>query len=78
MTICIGCGCDEEHACITKGGRCAWRAVSSGMIAGLCTACADLIPPSQLAADLEDAEASMLHGERASELILPGDPDFAL
>jgi hypothetical protein len=39
--ICIGCGCDELHACIDASENpCRWIAVDEGAGLGLCSECA--------------------------------------
>lgn len=39
--VCIGCGCDELHACVTDSGPCFWIAVEEDAGVGLCSACAE-------------------------------------
>jgi hypothetical protein len=86
MTVCIGCGCDERHACV-EGRRepCRWLEVSPSGAAGICSACATLFPPAERADTLLEAEdeiADQLDQEAEADgsvdsgLILPGDPDF--
>lgn len=39
LRACIGCGCTDEHACVSEDGEpCAWY-VHVGDDAGLCSAC---------------------------------------
>lgn len=72
MTTCIGCGCDDEHACQDPetGELCAWASIDTQGVTGkpkqfgICTQCAEA----------DDAEMFPW----ASPLILPGDPDFTL
>jgi hypothetical protein len=37
---CRGCGCDDDHACITDTGPCAWVLLDVDGPTGVCTACA--------------------------------------
>lgn len=83
MTTCIGCGCDEGHACTLPGGTaCAWTHTSAGGAAGLCTGCGHLFDSDSIDDELEVAEGSMIEearrGPGGSGLILPGDADFGL
>lgn len=39
-TICIGCGCEDLHACIDAHGRpCAWLRVDRVASQGVCSEC---------------------------------------
>lgn len=90
MTVCIGCGCDEQHACVDRDGRgCRWVEISPSGAAGICSECEDLYPPScrtdeLLAAEPEladelDAEAEacgLVDDGDDGTLILPGHPGF--
>jgi len=40
LRICRGCGCDDNHACITDDGPCAWALIDLVTPTGVCTACA--------------------------------------
>jgi hypothetical protein len=56
-TTCRGCGCDDDHACITKSGPCAWTLLDfvidatgprgtlavERMPTGVCSACAEAV-----------------------------------
>jgi hypothetical protein len=84
--ICIGCGCDEGHACNVAGEGCSWVHIGPLRLAGICSACLELFPPSVIGLALREAEESLLDDatdqainapERPS-LILPGDADFHL
>lgn len=58
--ICIGCGCDEHHACTLPGGAaCAWIHAGPQGLAGICSACIELYPPSSIGPELNQAEASI-------------------
>lgn len=58
--ICIGCGCDEQHACTLPGGDpCAWIHPGPRQLAGICTACVELFPPSIIDSELEICEAAI-------------------
>lgn len=41
IAICIGCGCDDQHACYDEvaDGPCRWLAVDYGAGLGVCSAC---------------------------------------
>lgn len=43
---CIGCGCDETHACVSDQhqGPCWWMRFRHGSATGVCSYCADLRP----------------------------------
>lgn len=36
---CIGCGCDDNHACVTDGVGCSWLAVDRDTGRGVCSSC---------------------------------------
>jgi hypothetical protein len=83
MTICIGCGCDEDHACVDiNDAGCSWIREDQQCGVGVCSACPDEV-------DRFDAGGRTLSGFAAevqpehghfddddSSLILPGDDDF--
>ena len=64
--FCRGCGCDDDHACVTDDGPCAWALLDVMMPTGVCTACADRLGWNMRAMatigighiDLEDEEAA--------------------
>lgn len=92
--ICIGCGCDEHHACTLPGGEaCAWIHAGPKGLAGICSACTEIYSPSEIEPELNHAEASLEEAERDADdeeapalsflepdrrLILPGDEEFHL
>lgn len=39
---CIGCGCDDHHAC--RGGGCHWLEVDYDDGAGVCSSCEEFLP----------------------------------
>lgn len=60
MTTCIGCGCDDSQACVGRGGTpCSWIIVSERRLAGLCSECEQLVPPSRRQLEVDQAEASL-------------------
>lgn len=82
MRTCIGCGCDDEQACL---GGCAWHFESKAHPhLGICTSCIwEIMGPDLEAVVAEVAEdwpvrADELAADRAdaSDLILPGHPEF--
>lgn len=40
VRLCRGCGCDDDHACITEHGPCAWVLLDIDTPTGICSACA--------------------------------------
>jgi hypothetical protein len=40
LRVCRGCGCDDDHACQTEHGPCAWFLLEIDLPSGICTACA--------------------------------------
>ena len=44
MTTCIGCGCDDHHACVDErqGRGCSWLCIDLAGGTGVCSACLDL------------------------------------
>jgi len=48
VSVCIGCGCDDLHAC--RGGGffedepCSWLAVDRRAQLGVCSSCSDALP----------------------------------
>ena len=45
VATCIGCGCDDLHACTNPTTRlpCAWLALDRTARVGVCTACPDFL-----------------------------------
>ena len=43
LRTCRGCGCDDNHACITEDGPCAWVLLDIGSPTGVCSACAEAV-----------------------------------
>jgi hypothetical protein len=42
VVVCVGCGCDDLHACETAiGGACYWVAVNHKRFVGICSECAE-------------------------------------
>ena len=41
LVVCIGCGCDDLHACTDFGTPCHWVAVNHKRLVGICSACAE-------------------------------------
>jgi hypothetical protein len=40
---CRGCGCDDNHACMTGDGPCRWVLLDLDAPTGVCSACAELL-----------------------------------
>jgi len=38
VSVCLACGCDDNHACVTNGMPCSWS-VQFGDGTGVCNAC---------------------------------------
>lgn len=57
--ICIGCGCDEGHACNVAGEACQWIHVGPMGLAGICSACLELFPPSTIELELAQMEVAI-------------------
>jgi hypothetical protein len=49
---CRGCGCDDNHACVTDAGPCSWALLDVDDDTGICSACAEILQwdPQLLAA----------------------------
>lgn len=43
LNVCIGCGCDEVHACEHGGTGCWWLRFDATAHAGVCSRCEDLV-----------------------------------
>lgn len=75
--LCIGCGCDDDHAC--EGG-CSWLRIDRDDYIGVCSSCSHL-EAGWDAGDRELSDAAMEHAaEDAPDepaLILPGDVTYA-
>lgn len=39
LNICIGCGCDDVHACMTSAGPCSWLRLDAARRVGVCSGC---------------------------------------
>ncbi len=39
--ICRGCGCTDDHACITDDGPCSWVLLDIASASGICSFCAE-------------------------------------
>lgn len=81
MTICIGCGCHDEHACVgIDQVPCHWLREDMDTTAGVCSHCPDDV------ARFDNGDRRMYEGptqddghghfDDDSSLILPGDDDF--
>lgn len=44
LNYCIGCGCDEAHACEHGGIGCWWLRFNAAGRTGVCSRCEDLVP----------------------------------
>jgi|GEM_PF-2400083 len=77
VALCIGCGCDDEHACLdtTTGQGCTWLRVDRETGWGVCSVCTDHIARWD-AGDTHPSEAALeVNEERHREWISPDDED---
>lgn len=79
LAICIGCGCDDERACVSEANStpCEWLRVDYGMGLGVCSGC----PEHEARWDAGDYSMSAAARDDwddgdGSGLILPGDDAF--
>lgn len=77
LNYCIGCGCDEAHACATDAARglCWWMRFSARHRAGVCSYCEDQLehwdgggrtPRLELVADRFHRQALFLYEHEAA------------
>lgn len=69
IAICIGCGCDDDHAC--RGG-CSWLAVDRSDGLGVCSGCPQELPrwnhgKHRLSAKAVEAATLRIQAEDAPE-----------
>lgn len=86
MSVCIGCGCDEQHACLdpTTGQGCSWLRADPSDDLGVCSSCPEHVArfdagdhePTEEAMEAFADRISAEPPEAAPALILPGDPEF--
>lgn len=41
VVVCRGCGCDDNHACVTDEGPCSWALLDLDGTTGVCSVCAE-------------------------------------
>ena len=41
LRTCRGCGCDDDHACLTSDGPCSWVLLDISQPTGVCSVCAE-------------------------------------
>lgn len=80
---CIGCGCDDDSACVTVAGEpCSWLRVDRDAGVGVCSHCPeDLVrfdtgDRALFNEDLEGVDDGHGHVDDEPGLILPGDDEF--
>jgi len=76
LRTCIGCGCDDDNACI---GGCHWAHEAETAPLGICSNCAQEIDPEELessAMDWQRDYENAIDGEDDSLLLKPGDPEY--
>lgn len=89
--ICIGCGCDEQHACAMDHvgfyAGCWWLRFEAETRVGICSACDDLVsrwddgeraPQLGLIADRFYRQAMFLYEDKASALAWVAAPQLLL
>lgn len=82
LITCRGCGCDDDHACATAEGPCAWALLDVETATGVCSVCADRVdwhPVAMIAlglVDPGDAAARMIAFARLAPIY--GDQVYAL
>lgn len=66
IAFCIGCGCDDYHACLDhkRGQPCHWTRVDYGEGKGVCSVCEELAP----AWDAGDRKVRRTSAERAQQI----------
>lgn len=84
MNTCIGCGCDDENACLdtATGQGCSWLRVDRENCLGVCSCCADHVErfdkgdrnPTERAF----AAVAQREDQHTAEpaLLLPGDDEY--
>lgn len=88
--ICIGCGCDEDHACPgthTPDIGCWWLRFDAGTNTGVCSACEDLVKPWDngphkpilpLIAERYYRQVLFLYDDKASAIAWMATPQYLL
>lgn len=69
LATCIGCGCDDLHACYDEaaGQPCSWLKVDYGAGLGVCSACPEHLARWQAGDRSIAVPVNHLHGNPASE-----------
>jgi hypothetical protein len=74
-TLCIGCGCDDDHAC--EGG-CSWLRIDRDESLGVCSSCAH-VEAAWDSGERDLSDAAMEHAaEIAAEDDVPAEPSLIL
>lgn len=84
LITCIGCGCDDDSACVTVANEpCSWLRVDQEAGLGVCSHCPgdvqrfDQGARELFAEDLAEKDIDQGHfDDDDSRLILPGEDDF--
>jgi hypothetical protein len=76
--ICIGCGCDEHHACTLPGGAtCAWIHVGPRGLAGICSACTEIFSALSIEEELRIAESAIAEADAEDQAVEDAPPAFS-
>lgn len=77
VATCIGCGCDDEHACeLNEVEPCSWLRTDDEMRLGVCSACPNHVARWDAGDFSMSSVARIGEEDDDSDLILPGDDDF--
>lgn len=84
LITCIGCGCDDDSACVTVAGEpCSWLRVDRDAGVGVCSHCPEDVARFDTGdrnlfdKDLDGEDGGHGHvDDDDSHLLLPGDEDF--
>ena len=77
LITCIGCGCDDDNACVTVPGEaCSWLRIDQDAGVGVCSHCPDDVARFDQGDRELFAQADEEPDDDDSGLILPGDDDF--
>ncbi|HEX5461852.1 MAG TPA: hypothetical protein VFX20_17950 [Steroidobacteraceae bacterium] len=82
VTVCIGCGCDDLHACDVDedGNACHWLRIDEDELVGVCSECPEHVTRFDAGErSIEYQGQAGAPADRATEeesLLLPGDAEY--
>lgn len=81
ITICIGCGCDDLHACDVDedGNGCHWVRVDEEQLLGVCSECPDHVArfdAGDRSIEYEGQAEPPIGPTEEESLLLPGDVEY--